>query len=435
MKRVHIIGIGGIGISALAQYYKAMGWRVTGSDASRSEITDDMVRRGIPVAIGNRAGNVGRPDLVVHVAALAKTNPELVRAWKLGVPVKSYPEAIGELTREYDTVAISGSHGKSTTTALIGLIALRAGLDPTIIVGTKLRELGGTNFRLGKSHLLVLEADEWNKSFHYYHPKVAVLLNVDAEHLDIYKNYAGVVAGFARYVKNVRDGGTVVANAKDKGVRRVIANNANWFRNNANKVVWFNEKTPRYKLMIPGVHNQWNADAAWAVAKLLGIKKSVADAVFRSYNGAWRRLEKLNVISHKLLVSTVYSDYAHHPTEIRATLQALRERHPKGRIICVYEPHQEERLTRLFREFATAFRGADKLVLLPIYRVLGREEKGGKKSLDLAHVLRQAEVFYAPSFPVAMNMLAADLMDKRAVIVFMGAGTIDSEVRKYFGIR
>lgn len=393
-----------------------------------------MVRRGIPVAIGHRTENVGKPDLVVHVAALSRDNPELVRARKLGIPVKSYPEVVGELTREYDTVAVSGSHGKSTTTALIGLILVKAGLDPTIIVGTKLRELGGTNFRMGKSRFLVLEADEWNKSFHYYHPKLAVLLNVDAEHLDIYKDYEGVIRGFARYVKNVWLDGVIVANARDRGVKAALRiANSKW---HIAKTVWFNKKTPRYNLMIPGVHNQSNADAAWTAVKLLGVKKSVADAVFKSYNGAWRRLEKLTTNDRRHTThAVVYSDYAHHPTEIKATLQALRERHSKGRIICVYEPHQEERLTRLFKEFTTCFRGADKLVLLPIYRVLGREEKGGKKSLDLAHAIRQKEVFYAPSFIIAMNMLAADLMDKRTVIVFMGAGTIDAEARKFFSVR
>lgn len=431
-KAVHFVGIGGIGISALARYYISLDWRVTGSDAVYSDLLDELRRDGIRVSVGHRASNVVRPEFVVYSAAVRPENPELQAARKRGIRTLSYAEALGELTKHYYTIAISGSHGKSTTTAFIGLILIRAGLDPTIIVGTKLHELGGSNFRKGKSEYLVIEADEWNRSFHHYYPSIAVITNVDKEHLDTYKTYAGVIKGFAKYLKNTQPKGAVIANAKDRGVRRVIANNANRFRNNANKVVWFNKSVPHYPLGIPGAHNQANADAAWSTARFLGIKKSVADAVFKNYHGAWRRLEKFHVIGHKSLAATVYSDYAHHPSEILATLQALRERYPKKQLVCVFEPHHADRLTQLFPEFTRAFREADKLILLPVYRVKGRDDEyQGKTSLDLAHAIHKPNVFFAPSYEVAFNMLGSDLLTD-AVIVFMSAGTLDEAMRKFF---
>lgn len=205
-KNVHFIGIGGIGVSSLAQYYLATGWKISGSDAVKSEITDDLKKKGIKIFIGQKAENIKSLDLVIYSAAIKPENPELLSAWDRSSQVLSYAEAVGELTKKYFTIAVSGSHGKSTTTALIGLILMQAGLDPTIIIGTKLRELegppfregrsfsGGNNFRLGQSKYLVLEADEYARSFHNYFPKIAVLTNIDKEHLDIYKNLNGVVA-------------------------------------------------------------------------------------------------------------------------------------------------------------------------------------------------------------------------------------------------
>ena len=203
-KRVHFIGIGGIGMSALARYFLSTGAAVSGSDLAESDITRELEAEGVRIAVGHRAENVrAGTELVVYSAAVTKDNPELEAALAVGARVVSYPEAVGELTQKFDTIAVAGSHGKSTTTALIALALVRAGLDPTVIVGTKLREFsptgGGSNFRAGKSKWLVLEADEYGRAFHHYTPKVAVVTNIDKEHLDTYKTFPGVAAGFGKF--------------------------------------------------------------------------------------------------------------------------------------------------------------------------------------------------------------------------------------------
>lgn len=424
-RNVHFVGIGGIGLSALARYYRASGARVSGSDSARSEITDDLRREGVPVAIGHRAGNVKQPELIIYSAAVQNNNPELKEARRKHIPMETYAEALGKLTKKYFTIAVAGSHGKSTTTALIGLILTEAGLDPTVIVGTKLREFGGSNFRAGKSQYLVIEADEWNRSFHHYYPQIAVITNIDREHLDTYKTYSGVKAGFAKFLKNLPPDGVAVINYRNIGARKI----AERFRG---KVIFYNKKSfPRHSLWIPGAYNQTNAEAAWQVAKYLKIKKSVAEAVFRSYRGAWRRLEQLATNNLQLTTKAIiYSDYAHHPTEIKATLAALREKYPKKKIIAVFQPHLADRLNSLFKEFASAFRDADKVIIVPVYKVAGRHTKRSKNSLDLARAIVKPPAFYAKDFAAAKKMLCDDF-HSRSIIVAMSAGDLDAEVRKW----
>jgi UDP-N-acetylmuramate--alanine ligase len=363
-----------------------------------------------------------------------RNNPELRAARKLGCPVQSYAQALGALTKKYDTIAVSGSHGKSTTTALLALALIEAGLDPTVIVGTKLREFGGKNFRKGNSSYLVIEADEWNKSFHSYFPKVAVVTNIDKEHLDTYKTFEGVVRGFARYFKNMRRGGVLVLNKGDQALRKLGKKIEG---EKKIKVIWYNDgKFEKHPLGIPGAMNQTNAEGAWRAAELLGASKEAADLAFGAYQGAWRRMEKLETKNLQLTASEIYSDYAHHPTEIKATLAALRGKYPQHNIVCIFEPHQADRLTRLFNEFKNSFGDADKVIFLPAYRVAGREEKAGKDSFALAQEVnkRKKSVFYAQDFLAATKLIADDLDDRDSVIVFMGAGTIDANARKFLNI-
>ncbi|MDP3764591.1 MAG: Mur ligase domain-containing protein [bacterium] len=436
-KNVHFIGIGGIGVSSLAQYYLATGWKVGGSDAEKSEITDDLKKRGVRILINPKNINLKNIDLVIHSAAIKPDHPELLEAKKLGIKTQLYSEAVGELTKKYFTVAVAGSHGKSTTTALIGLIMVEAGLDPTIIIGTKLRELegppfqegrsfsGGNNFRLGQSKYLVLEADEYARSFHNYFPKIAVLTNIDKEHLDIYKNLNGVLVGFKKYLKNVDSSGWIVANGEDKNINKVLKSYK--LKARSYPIIWYGKGN--HKLSIPGIHNQFNAEAAWQAVKLLGVKKTVVDKVFISYQGAWRRLEKLKIKNEKVK-SIIYSDYAHHPTEIKATLQALKEKYPKKKLICVFQPHQQDRLNRLFKDFITAFDVADKTILYPLYKVKGRDTIG-KTSEELSKTIRKPEVFYASDFKKILKLLSNNLASN-SVIVFMSAGSLDGKVRKHF---
>lgn len=415
--RVHFIGVGGIGISALAQYYRASGYEVTGSDAADSALIDDLRRVGIKIFIGHASGNVTGAEKVIYSAAVPEDNPERAAARRLSIPELSYAEALGDLVAKNFTIAVSGSHGKSTTTSMVALILLAADFDPTVIVGTKLEEFAGKNFRKGKGKFLVIEADEWNRSFHSYHPNIAVVTNVDDDHLDTYKNLRGVIAGFNKFLRQVSPQGAIIANYGDKNVRKAV-------RGVRARIIWYNrESIPRRKLKVPGLHNQLNAEAAAKAARALGIKSSVIEKALGNFRGVWRRLEEIS--------KDVYTDYAHHPTEIRATLQALREKYPRRKIVAVFQPHQPDRLNRLFKDFTRAFDAAYRSIILPIYAVKGRNYGRGKTSKDLAVAIRRSNVSYAANFKHAMKIVTP-LFREKAVAVFMSAGDLDNEVRRYF---
>ncbi|MFH1758948.1 MAG: UDP-N-acetylmuramate--L-alanine ligase [Patescibacteria group bacterium] len=434
MNKVHFIGIGGIGVSALARFYLAKGWEVSGSDLSESEITKRLlydVRHPIKlnINIGHDAENVPDDvDKVIYSAAVRAGNPEMVRARDIGVPMLSYAETLGELTKEYFTIAVSGSHGKSTTTALLSLMLIKADLDPTIIVGTRLKEFGGNNFRLGQSKFLVIEADEWNNSFHYYHPNIIVLTNVDKEHLDTHKNLEGVIKNFATYIDNIDKKGSVIVNAQDKNSLQAIKNcQANIIKYNPRPLSSRASRASRgisWLLQIPGEFNQLNCEAAWQAAKLLGVKKKIAQQAVKKYAGSWRRMEYMTPIDTLCGRSTYINDYAHHPNEIKAVGKALREKYGDKKIIAIFQPHQIERLTNLFDDFTKAFGDFDIVGILPTYEVAGRELQGGKTSADLA---KKIKAKYLQNFSEALKLIERD-----SVVVFMGAGDIDKEIRKYF---
>jgi len=432
--KVHFIGIGGIGMSALARYFLSYGYEVSGSDIAHSVLTKELQAEGIHIFIGCEQRNiVANLDLVIYSAAVKDTNLELITAREFNLIIKSYAEALGELTRHYTTIAISGSHGKSTTTSLVALTLIKAGFDPTVIVGTKLRELKGSNFRKGKSKYLIIEADEWNKSFHNYFPKIIVLTNIDKEHLDTYKTYTGIVNGFKKYLNRLSADGVVVANWKDIPSRKLTLA----IRKKGINVIFYNKNNFRkHPLKIPGSYNQVNAEAVWQLAKHLKIKKTVVDGVLKKFNGTWRRLEKLPVAG-RLSYVTVYSDYAHHPTEIKATINGLREAYPHKNIICIFEPHQRDRLHRLFKDFLPVFDNADVVVILPIYAVAGREAEPGEDSFMLAQAINGrrsgTQVFYEEDIPRAMKTIQK-FITKETILVFMGAGDIDANARKYLEI-
>ena len=448
MQKIHFIGIGGIGVSALARYFLSQGFRVSGSDLADSDLIQELRDEGITIAISERAGNVPTDaSLVIYSPAIPRDHAELRAAREYGMEVKSYPQALGELTKQYVTIAISGSHGKSTTTSLVALLLTAAKLDPTVIVGTKLREFAGKNFRAGESEYLVVEADEWNRSFHNYFPKIIVLTNIDKEHLDTYKTYAGVLQGFREYVRQLPDDGVLIANWGDAATRKIGLEVAR--RRNA-RVVWYNRgRFQHHPLRILGVHNQVNAEGAWQAFRVIANNanitqnnaKKIADKVFSTFTGAWRRMEKLKIKNWKLKIGKpeVYSDYGHHPTEVRVTLHALRANHPKQKLVCIFQPHQRDRLSRLFKDFIHAFDAADMVILLPLYAVHGREHaisKNEKDSFALAQEIQRHKQhsFYAEDIPRAMKIVKR-LEEKNVVVVCMGAGSIDAEAREFLGVR
>lgn len=397
--RVHFLGIGGIGVSALARYYLAQGYEVSGSDLVSSEITEALKKLGVKISIGNQlTRNVLDSDLVIYSPAVK------IKNWKLKTPVLSYPEALGELTKKHFTIAVSGTHGKSTTTSMIGLLLVKAGLDPTIIVGTKLKELGDSNCRVGKSKYLVIEADEHFASFLNYWPKIIVLTNIEADHLDYYKNFNNIKKAFDKFITHLPKDGILINSKSAK-------------REDAKKL--------KRILKIPGEHNIYDASLALAAARALKIPDKISFKALSEYKGAWRRFETTKILTPKPY--TLISDYGHHPTEVRVTLKAAREKYPAKKIWCVFQPHQYQRTYYLFKDFVKVFRQApmNKIIITDIYDVAGREEGHIKKKVSaekLVKTIKKKNVIYIPKDKI-LDYLKENMRSGQ-VLIIMGAGDI-----------
>ncbi len=431
--RIHLIGIGGIGVSALAQYYISKGHQVSGSDLVASEITDFMEKKGVKVYIGNSAENVASNiELVVYSPAVKQDNPEYKMARELGIKLQTYPEALGDLSKEFYTIAVSGSHGKSTTTSMIGLALAKAGFDPTVIVGTKLKEFGESNFREGKGKYLVIEACEYDDSFLHYLPKIIVVTNVDKEHLDYFKTFANVKKAFKNFITRLPEDGFLVINGDDKNALSSLPKNPKF---EIKKYSIKQKEAGKIKkiLKVPGMHNVSNALAALAVCKALGVSEKICLESLSEFSGTWRRFEiKEGSVNGKNI--TVVSDYGHHPNEISATLQAAREKFKKEKIWCIFQPHQHQRTHYLFNDFIKVFRKAsvDNILITDIYDVAGRETKkinSRVSSEKLVKKINKKSIFYMPmekaeSF-VKENIKAGD------VLIIMGAGDIYRLAEKF----
>ncbi len=445
--RVHFIGIGGIGMSGLARYFLAHGWAVSGSDAAKGAMTQELIKDGVKVKIGHKKGNIpAGTQLVIYNRAILPENPELVAAESAArvgkeVVVLPYARALGRITEDYQTIAITGSHGKSTTTALAGLALMRAGLDPTILVGTKMADLGGKNIRIGRGPYLVLEADDFHAAFLDYSPAIAIVTNIDREHMDFYKTFTNAKRAFLRFLARTRRGGILILNRDDAPLYLLRAAISRLAKKRELKVVWFSlrgdaTEARRIKKVIPisGAHNISNALAVAKLGAILKIPEKKTLAAIGSYRGAWRRMELKGTLKNTKI--PVYDDYAHHPTEIRATLAAFREKFPQSPLICVFQPHQAKRLELLFKDFASAFDVADIVFIMPLYKVLGRDEKYPHDSESLVKAL----VARAPEKPVfylhqpknirtaIVNVLHDVPLTKKIagypVVVMMGAGDI-----------
>ncbi len=427
-KNIHFIGIGGIGVSALAQYYLTKGYQVSGSDLASSEVTELLRKQRVKIFIGehkenNLANNVVK---VIYSPAVQENNPELLKAKKLGVQVLSYPKALGELTKEYYTIAISGTHGKSTTTSMVALILIKAGLDPTVIVGTKLEEFQGTNFRIGKSKYLVIEADEYKESFLNYWPKIIIINNIEEDHLDYYKNIKNILKAFEEFVGHLPQDGKLVINKDDKNIAKLKKESA--------EIINFSLDQPEAEelkkiLKIPGDHNIYNALATLIVARILKIDDQVIFKALSEYNGCWRRfqIEKYKIPDSEFEVPLI-SDYAHHPTEVKALLSSVKIKFPNKNILAVFQPHQHQRTFYLFDEFVQAFDKADEVVITNIYDVAGREQeqisqKVNGEKLAKAIEKRGKKVDFIEDFKMIPQFLRRKITEDDVVLI-IGAGDI-----------
>lgn len=390
-KKIHFIGIGGISMSGLAEIMLERGYMVSGSDMKSSEITNRLSKQGAEIHIGHNASNIYNADLVVYTAAVASDNSELVEAKNRNIPIMDRAEFLGHimLGHKYN-VAVSGTHGKTTATSMISHIVLEAKLDPTILVGGELDIING-NVRFGSSEYFIAEACEYKGSFLKFYPTTGVILNIDADHLDYYKDIDDIAAAFKRFSELIPEDGYLVGYAEDERVMGIISNakcrtlsyginkgditarNINYDDRGCASFDAFkgDAKLFSVKLGVPGKHNILNALASICTALGLGINAEFIINGLQNFRGTHRRFE---VKGNKDGI-TVVDDYAHQPTEIKATLSAAKN-FPHKKIYCVFQPHTYSRTIKLFNEFTDAFFDTDMLVLADIYAA--REKDTGE---------------------------------------------------------
>lgn len=412
---LHFIGIGGAGMSALATMMLSKGKRVSGSDIQMTSLTQELERLGARIAYRHAAENVSTDaDCVIYTLAVDATNPELAEAKKRGVPLFTYAQFLGAVSAGFKTIAVSGTHGKTSTTGMIARVLTDAGLEPSVIVGGTLRDFG-SNFVAGTGPYFIIEACEFERSFLNLHPEIAVITNIDNDHLDYYANLAGIQKAFREFAERVGPDGVLVCDPSDPAVRPILGG----LRCRVIDYGVFIQ--PDLKLQAPGAHMIRNAAAALAIADILRIDANVARDALERYSGVLRRFE------HKGKTvggADVYDDYAHHPTEIRATLRAARERFPDKRIHAIFQPHLFSRTKMLVRDFAASFGDADEVIFTPIYAA--REAPNPDISSDM---LARETRMHHPNVSALrdINELCGHFAksDASDVIFTMGAGDID----------
>ncbi|MCU0521842.1 MAG: UDP-N-acetylmuramate--L-alanine ligase [Anaerolineae bacterium] len=448
---VHVVGIGGAGMSAIARVLHGWGLTVHGSDRRTSPITDALQAEGIAVTIGHAADAIGAADLVLASSAVPDANPEITAARARGIRVARRPEFLSEMTAGYDVVAVSGAHGKTTVTGMLTLTLLQVGLDPTAIIGGVVANLG-TNGRAGDGPYFVIEADEYRNTFLALAPRIAVVTNIEFDHPDCFSDLGFVRLAFGEFVGNIVPGGLLVACGDDPIARAVAASHqanggrvvlygcgsttakseselewrASGLRSNCYGGVSFDvehagEAIGEVTLRLPGAYNAVNALAVLAVSEELGVDLEVARGVLARFEGTARRFEVLGEASQV----TVIDDYAHHPTQIRGVLAAARQRYAMRRIVAVWEPHTFSRVRALYDAFVTAFADADAVVILPIYAAREQDD-GSLTAADLAKSVARAvdrgrAVWSASSLDDAVAHLV-DTVCPDDVVLLMGAG-------------
>lgn len=375
--KYHLIGDAGISMSGIKKLLQRQGHIVTGSDLKTGGHNAENISSDIDFVVRTSAVNPGSEGWI-----------EVEEAMRIGIPILKRSELLGKITHNYRVIAVSGMHGKTTTTALAGLVLIEAKFDPTVLVGERVKEFGGEVLRYGKSSYFVMEACEYDKSFLDFFPEIAILTNIDLEHLDTFPGgMPEILKTFSKYLSNIRQNGILIANREDEHIREIALK----LRPDI-KLIWYGDgsiydKLP-FELSIIGKHNQQNALAVLALADHLGIDRKHCEKVFREYKGVKRRLEYWGEYNKALL----YDDYGHHPTEIAATIKAVLAKHPDKKLTVIFWPHQYKRILPLINEFAKSFAGANNVFLKDIYLVPGRDEKLAVSSSDLAEKILERGV-------------------------------------------
>lgn len=418
IKKVFFIGIGGIGISALAKWANAKGMEIGGVNDEDSPKTLDPLRElGAQIFLlpeFENLENIPEADLYVYSDAWPYRGPHIIKmARDTGKTVLSYFEALGVFAKDYKVIAVSGTHGKTTTTAMIGEVLIGLGLDPTIVVGSFVKSFG-SNFREGKSDILVVEADEYNKHFLNFNPFATIITNIELDHVDTYMDLKAVEDTFLELIKQTNK--VLIANLSNQNILTLSENVS------LDKMNYINYIDELPNLKVPGEHNRMNAGTVLALVDYLSLDKEKAKEILAQFSGTWRRLEKRGITEEGVII---YDDYAHHPTEVKASLNALREIYPKDeyRLTVVFQPHLYSRTKALFNEFINAFDEADRVLLLPIY--FAREDKDESiSSVILAGEIskhKQNVSGYEDFESLVEDVKGLDF-DKKEVFITMGAG-------------
>jgi UDP-N-acetylmuramate--alanine ligase len=450
-RRIHFVGVGGIGMSGIAELLANLGYAVTGSDARRSEVTARLEQKvGVQVFEGHAAGNVGDADVVVVSSAVRKSNPEVVEAERRGIPVIPRAEMLAELMRLRFSIAIAGSHGKTTTTSMIAFVLERAGLDPTAVIGGKVSAFG-SNARFGRGEYMVAEADESDRSFLMLYPSIAVITNVDREHMEAYRSFEELQQAFADFANKVPFYGSVVACADDLNLAPVIARvnrpvvtygldaaDATFVGSQVELGAFGGRcvvhrrlkddaaRLGTLELALPGRHNLQNALAAVAAADRIGVEFDTVASALREFHGADRRFQRYPETAGVLVVD----DYGHHPTELAAVLAAARASLGR-RLVVAFQPHRYSRTQQLMEAFGPSLKDADEIVLTDIYAA-SEEPLAGVTIEALADTVRRGSgrpVHVAKQLDDVIPELIKLIKPGDAVIT-LGAGSIGTLPRR-----
>jgi UDP-N-acetylmuramate--alanine ligase len=442
--RFHFIGVGGIGMSGLAKLLIKNSGVVTGSDLTASSVTEKLCQSGADIKIGHNEKNLSKEtDAVVISAAIKEDNPELKLARERGCKVYKYAQMLGELMNGYEGIAVAGTHGKSTTSGWLTYCLKEAGFDPNFIIGAEITQLDSSS-GVGNSKYFVAEACEYDRSFLNLKPKIACILNIEQDHLDYYKNEDEIVEAFGEFALGVKAGGVLIANGEDANVAKArrklpadlrcktfgLDKNCDFYAQNIELInrlytfdVYHNGKLlGATRISLPGKHNILNALAVVAMAAGAGLSPQVIFPSLPNFTGIDRRL----MLKERIGEITILDDYAHHPTEIKATLKAIRERYEPRRILCVFQPHQYSRTRFLLDDFSESFKFADVTIVPEIYFV--RDSEASKKEINSQILVERirangTKAIFINSFEkicdyLKKNITAGDL------VVTMGAGDI-----------
>ncbi|HRE39705.1 MAG TPA: UDP-N-acetylmuramate--L-alanine ligase [Ignavibacteria bacterium] len=438
LNRVHFIGIGGIGMSGLAEYFQKKGMTVSGSDKEKSEITDRLEKSGIKIDSPHSENNITEDiELVIYTSAVNNENPELKKAIELNIPVVKRAKLLANIVNERYLIAVCGTHGKTTTSSLLSKIFIDANTDPILFVGGSLGFLGNSSFRSGDGKFSIAEADEYDRSFLTLNPDLIIINNIDFDHSDIYKDLDEFKKGFSDFLKNLKKDGKIIANSGDENVKDVLKgiDNIIWFGLNENdnykisdfkdslRKSSFNVNGKNYEFPLHGIHNVHNATAAIAASLECGLNY---DSIYNSvatFDGVKRRMELKYDKDF-----TVFDDYAHHPKEVMPTLQAFKKI-SEGRVVTVFQPHLYSRTKDFYNEFAESLDISDEIYLAKLYPARETQVDGVSSELILQNLKNKNSKYISND-----DELLSDLIKnirKNDTVVFMGAGSISSMCDKF----